>query len=72
MAATFQGYFYMLYFYENEQPAAVIESIEELRQFLGHKTRGVTRSSLCHYKTGQIKYLRDAENRRYTIAKIED
>lgn len=66
----FKKYFYILYFLENDQPATIIESIEELQKFLGYKNLESTRSALCHHIKGDNGYLRDQENRKYKAVKV--
>lgn len=72
--AGFKNYFIMLYFYNSkkDQPAAVIESLEELRAFMGYKNINTTRAVLLRHLAGKTDALHDTSGRKYTAVKIKD
>ena len=72
MRGRFRGFIIVLYRYDTEETAAIFDTIDDFREYLGYKNNNSARAAISHYIKGDIKYLTDEKARRYTLAKIKD
>ena len=63
-------YCFLVYDYETQQPAACVDTLDELSAFLG-ATKAVVSCGLCRIKKGIIQYVRDKSGHKYQTYKIE-